>query len=211
MAALEQISQLHARKLAGKQECKVFTHLVKLNNVWMPDFFQYFDLSRNSVNVFTVLDPRFLEYFDGHAFLGQDVLGHLDFSKGALAKRFTDYIVAKLSASWMRVNLFLLSLLLSCRSVLALACLFPSRLTPSRSHVRLVLFRCCGRFGAHSLPSSVPTLLLGTGCAARVCSTFWSDLNLTSARASSVLLLVAVRRCGRTSPSVLLIVLALRL
>ena len=178
----------------------------------MPDFFQYFDLSRNSVNVFTVLDPRFLEYFDGHAFLGQDVLGHLDFSKGALAQRFTDYIVAKLSPSWMRVDLFLLlSLLLSRRSVLALACLFPSRLTPSRSHDRLVLFRCCGRFGAHSLPSSVPTLLLGTCCAARVCSMFWSDLNLASARASSVLLLVAVRCCGRTGPSILLIVLALRL
>ena len=212
MSAFEQISQLHVRKLACKQKNKVFTHLVKLNNVWMPDFFQYFNLSRNSVNVFTVLDPRFLEYFDSHAFLGQDVLGHLNFSKGALAQRFTDYIVAKLSPSRMRVDLFLLlSLLISRRSVLALACLFPSRLAPSRSYDWLVLFGCCGRFGAHSLLSSVPALLLGTCCTARVCSMFWSDLNLASARASSVLLLVAIRCRGHTGPSILLIVLALRL
>lgn len=41
-----------------------FNDFIKLDNVWMPYLFQYFDFSSNSFDIFLIVNFIFLEYFD---------------------------------------------------------------------------------------------------------------------------------------------------
>lgn len=67
-----------------------FNDLVKLNDFWMPDLFQYLDLSRDSVDIHLILNLRFFKNFDCHFFLSDCLNTKLYFTKRSLTKLFVN-------------------------------------------------------------------------------------------------------------------------
>ena len=63
----------------------MITYLIELNDIRMSNFLQYFDFSRDAIDVFSVLDASFLKDLNGDTFFSQNVLGHLHFAKRALS------------------------------------------------------------------------------------------------------------------------------
>ena len=64
------------------------TYFVELDDVWVANFFENFDFSRNPVDVFSVFDSSFFEDFDRDALFGQNVLSHLHLAERAFPQRF---------------------------------------------------------------------------------------------------------------------------
>lgn len=60
--------------------------LVQLDHVRVSNLLEDFDLTRDACNVFTILDPSFLQDFDRYLFLRQNMLSHFNFSESSLAK-----------------------------------------------------------------------------------------------------------------------------
>ena len=88
------------------QLCLCLNDLVQLNHIWMSDFLEYFDLSRDAIYVFPVFNACLFKYFNRHVFLCQDVLCHLDLAESALAQTLAKNVMTKFSAFLMRVFLF---------------------------------------------------------------------------------------------------------
>lgn len=56
---------------------KLFVSLdnfIKLNHIWMSNFFQDLDFSSDSFNIFLILNLVFLQDFDGYFFTSERVL-----------------------------------------------------------------------------------------------------------------------------------------
>ena len=83
------------------------TYLVKLDHVRVSNFLEYFYLARDPVNVLPILDSCLFEDLDGNVLFRENVLRHLDFAEGALAKGLAYDIVAQFSAGRVRVYLLL--------------------------------------------------------------------------------------------------------
>jgi len=52
-----------------------FNNLVELNDVWMPNFFQNFNLPRDALYVFFLFDAGLFKDFDSDKFLSEGVRG----------------------------------------------------------------------------------------------------------------------------------------
>ena len=63
-----------------------FNYFVKLDDIWVSDLLQDFDLPSDSFDIFLIVDLVFLKYFDGHFLASQGVLAKLDLAEGSLAK-----------------------------------------------------------------------------------------------------------------------------
>jgi hypothetical protein len=66
-----------------------FNYFIELNNIWMSDFFQNFDLSAYPLDILFIFNSIFFEYFDGNFFIGKQMSRQLDFAKGSLPKCFS--------------------------------------------------------------------------------------------------------------------------
>lgn len=55
----------------------------------MSDFFQNFNFSAYSLDIFFIFNSIFFEYFDRNFFIGKQMSRQLDFAKGSLPKCFS--------------------------------------------------------------------------------------------------------------------------
>lgn len=69
--------------LSGQQP----TYLVKLNDVWVTDFFKNIDLTGHSLDIALALDAIFLKNFDGDFLAGDGVGSYPDLAESSLSQR----------------------------------------------------------------------------------------------------------------------------
>ena len=85
------LKQLSARTIFHDQVeiVVVFDHLIQLNDVRMPNFFQDCDFSIYSVNIGLILDFIFFQYFDGDFIASYNVCPLFNFAKCSLTCSFS--------------------------------------------------------------------------------------------------------------------------